>query len=387
MEDNFTPIPEDTSIKIPVTFDYRGGRSANVKNKVLAVIISILVFIVAMIVVWKNPDFSLIIRFALTPVIFFILLVFNRYLVFKEIYYSDRFETQKETDKQLTTADIWGIFDIDNEHPYVTYFKNGYKGIFVKMERDTITGKSDTAQYDHYEAIGEAYNLAHSLNMDIVSVDYMASIGNDTRLEKMYQDLDSVKNENMKNMLIDIYDNLHEEMQSSYSCIDVYLFLTRDTYGSFTYNVQQVAQKMCGGNYLSYSAMNRDAIASMVVSLFNLHEFSVIKACNTIYDETVSGIKPISIYKNGEEIILNKTAEELAEERKMREQQIQDRKAEMKRRKKNKGQDKTLNNDINNEDIDLFGSDAGISNSSLEEENLITKTNTNNSNDDDIDLF
>ena len=59
MEDNFTPQPGDTSISIPVTFDYRGGRGANIKHKITAVIVFLVIAIVGSIFFWKSDNFFL----------------------------------------------------------------------------------------------------------------------------------------------------------------------------------------------------------------------------------------------------------------------------------------------------------------------------------------
>ena len=354
MEDKFTPVESDVTIRIPVTFDYRGGRASEVKNKILSIIISLVLGIGGTIILVKNENMTLLLKVLIIPAIWYVLLLFNRFIVFKEVYFSDLYEEMLETDKKLNINTIWSIFEIEQSYPYICYFSNGYKGIFVRMERDTITGKDNSAQYKHYEAIGQAYNLAHQLNMNVVNIDYMESIGDDTRLDKLYQDLVDVKNEDMKEMLIDIYDNLRDQMQDVYSSTDVYLFLTRDVYGSFVYNVQQVVSTMLGGNYLSYSILDRIGIGNICSALFNLEEFSVIEACSNIYDDTISGIRPISIIHDGEETILNKTTEELAELRKVREQTIQDMKAEKKRRK-TKQENTSINSD---EEIDFFDSDT-----------------------------
>ena len=70
--------------------------------------------------------------------------------------------------------------------------------------------------YDHYEAIGDAYNLDHSLNMDMVHIDYMDNVGNDSRMQKLYDDLNYVENQDMHEMLIDIYSNPYEQKYLSY---------------------------------------------------------------------------------------------------------------------------------------------------------------------------
>ena len=62
MEDNFTPQPGDTSISIPVTFDYRGGRSANIKHKITVVIVFIVISIIGTLICWKKEDFLTVLK-------------------------------------------------------------------------------------------------------------------------------------------------------------------------------------------------------------------------------------------------------------------------------------------------------------------------------------
>lgn len=377
MEDNFTPQPGDTSISIPVTFDYRGGRGANIKHKITAVIVFLVIAIVGSIFFWKSDNFFLWQKFIYDLILLYICLLGIRYIALKELYFSDMFEKMKKENGILELGTIWGIFDIDTEHPYTCYFKNGYKGVFVRMERDTITGKPDNAEYYHYDALGNAYNLAHALNMNIVSIDYMDNVGNDPRLGKLYADLNDVDNPYMKEMLIDIYDNLQEEMQMNYSSFDIYLFLTRDKFSSFMYNVQRVAGAMLGGNFLTYKMLSRNEIAGVCTALFNLEDFSVIQACEDVYEgEHHRGIIPIKVtHADGTVDKLNKTQEEKRQELQELQNKKEDAKAEYKRRKQNKKfklDEKEI--DIGkNEIIDLFDVDSS--------------STDNKSSDDDLNLL
>lgn len=123
MEDNFTPQPGDTSISIPVTFDYRGGRGANIKHKITAVIVFLVIAIVGSIFFWKSDNFFLWQKFIYDLILLYICLLGIRYIALRELYFSDMFEKMKKENGILELGTIWGIFDIDTEHPYTCYFK------------------------------------------------------------------------------------------------------------------------------------------------------------------------------------------------------------------------------------------------------------------------
>lgn len=341
---DMTPQPGDTSINLPITFDYKGGRGENKKGKIILSVADILITLILTVGCALNKNLDLWMRFLLPCVVFYIGLFILRFFVFRELWFSDVYETLKATDYDLKLDQIWQIFDIDFEYPYICYFKNGYKGIFVRMEKDAITGKVGDAQFDHYTAIGDAYNVAHSLNMNIVHIDYMDNVGNDTRMQKLYDDLVFVENPDMQEMLIDIYSNLQDEMSQNYASFDIYLFLTRDKLNNFVYNMQTVCNYMLGGNFITYKVLDRFEISRVCVALFNLHDFSIVEACeNVLSGVEHHGVIPIKV-KHGDETeeVFNKTtaekkviAEENARKQKERLAEQERQKAEAKQKKKN----------------------------------------------------
>lgn len=371
---DFKPQPGDTSINIPITFDYKGGRAQNTKGKVILTIGISVLTIIGILGTATNNSAEIYIRVFAPFLVFYIGLFMMRFFVFHELWYSDIYEGLLENDYELKLDDIWQIFDIDFEYPYIAYFKNGYKGIFVRMEKDAITGKPDEAMFDHYEAVGDAYNVAHALNMNIVHIDYMDNVGNDSRLQKMYDDLAFVENPDMHEMLIDIYSHLQDEMSRNYASFDIYLFLTRDNVNNFVYNMQAVCNRMLGGNFITYKVLDRYEIAKVCVALFNLHEFSIVDACeNVLQNESSSGIIPISLtHGDGSVEEFNKTIAErevLAAERRRKEQEsareAEKKKAEAKRKRRearrNKGKPVVEEpaKEVDTEEVDLFG-DSGV---------------------------
>ena len=338
------PQPGVRSINIPVTFDYKGGRGENKKGKIILSIADTLITLIFTFGCAMNKNLDLWMRILLPCIVFYIGLFILRFFVFRELWFSDVYETLKATDYDLKLDQIWQIFDIDFEYPYICYFKNGYKGVFVRMEKDAITGKVGDAQFDHYNAIGNAYNLAHSLNMNIIHIDYMDNVGNDTRMQKLYDDLVFVENPDMQEMLIDIYSNLQDEMSQNYASFDIYLFMTRDKITNFVYNIQSVCACMLGGNFITYKVLDRFEISRVCVALFNLHDFSIVEACeNVLSGVDHHGVIPIKV-KHGDdtEEVFNKTtaekkviAAENARKQKERLAEQERQKAEAKQRKKN----------------------------------------------------
>lgn len=363
---DMTPQPGDTSINLPITFDYKGGRGENKKGKIILSIADVLLTIILTIGCASNGNLDIWMRFLLPCVVFYIGLFILRFFVFRELWFSDVYETLKTTDYDLKLDQIWQIFDIDFEYPYICYFKNGYKGIFVRMEKDAITGKVGDAQFDHYSAIGDAYNVAHALNMNIVHIDYMDNVGNDTRMQKLYDDLVFVENPDMQEMLIDIYSNLQDEMSQNYASFDIYLFLTRDKLNNFVYNMQTVCNYMLGGNFITYKVLDRFEISRVCVALFNLHDFSIVEACeNVLSGVDHHGVIPIKVkHGDGTEEVFNKTtaekkviAAENARKQKERLAEQERQKAEAKQRKKNAKLGIKPKEKKDMTELDLFGAE------------------------------
>ena len=395
-----TPQPEDTTITLPITFDYRGGRGQNVKAKIITTAVILVISVILLLGVARNEELAIYMKVIIDAVIAYVALFLLRFIIFKELYYSDIYETLKEKDYTLDTTDIWQIFDIDFDYPYICYFKNGKKGIFVKMEKDAITGKSSEARYDHYEAISNAYNIAHSLNMDIVHIDYMDNVGNDPRLQKMYDDLNNVSNPDMQDMLIDIYTNLQEEMSGNYASFDIYLFLTRDKAQNFIYNVQAVTSAMLGGNFITYKILNRQEISGVCTALFNLHDFSIVDACENVLSKTSHrGIVPIKLtHADGTVEVFNKTVAEkraIAKEEARRKAEAEKEAERQKKIKKQKKKGTYVETKIVDEEIDLFdtvedeGIDVKIPDKATEDkaETEESKAETDLDNSEEINLF
>lgn len=333
------PTPNDDTIKLPVTFDYQGGRSDSLKSNLFlfGIVSGISAFL--LIVVSKNANYSLIEKIIICSVVVFISTIFIRYKLLREGLYNRAYKNLKAVDYTPSTASFWGIYEIEDEYPFACHFVDNKTGIFISLVKDVVVGKSDDIMYRHYEAISDAYNLAGDCSLNMVHIDFMDSVGNDTRLSTLFESTNACENSNLKMALLDIYSNLQDEMSKNYASYDVYLFTSKGNEEQLWYNVQSVVSYMLQGNYVSYKVLDYESIRGVCKSVFNLHNFSTIDACATILKGRASGsIVPIKVEHSDCSIsILNKTQAEKYQE-------------ELEKRSSTKKKTKTSST----ENIDLF---------------------------------
>lgn len=309
------PEPDDTTVKLPVTFDYKGGRRDATKGNIIASLVLLLIAILLTIFVSRG-DSPIISKILIIAGAWVAITLFVRFRIMREQTFSDAYESLKEIDNIPGTDSFWNIYEIDGEYPYICHFKDGKSGIFIKLEKDVIVGKSDDVLFKHFEAISDAYNLAGSSNINMCQIDYMDNVGNDARLQSLYDGLNECSNPDMKDVMLSIYSNLQDEMSRNYASFDVYLFTCKGKTDQLWYNVKAIVDILLCGNYLSFRALDIDGVRTTCMAVFNLNEFSAIEACENIFSTSkYRGIVPIRVWhKDGSTTELNKTQQVLREE-------------------------------------------------------------------------
>lgn len=351
-ENIMRPEKGDSVINLPVTFDYSGGRKETNKSKILwSCILGVLGLIIGVGTMFSDEGFFLF------NIIFGLLIMYGvaliiRFPIMKE--HKVREEMIKLVDEDYVKGynDFWGIYSMDEMYPYYAHLRNGRSALFIQFEKDVILGKIEDSEYNHYEAIGDAYNLAGSMKIGMCHVDYMGNIGSDERLTECFKDLSNVENPDIRDLLTDVYTNLQFLMNESVSTFDVYVFTFKTSETTFWYNMQQVISCMLEANYISFKILNQSDLRELTKSLFNIHDFSVVEASSESFgNKTYAGVVPISITKyDGTETILNKTMGEKKEERRIKERELALKKEEDKRRRKKKKNPKNSSE----EEIDIF---------------------------------
>lgn len=374
------PEPEDTTVRLPVTFDYHGGRSDNKKGNIIFAIVLFVIAILLTIMTARgeSPTGN---KFLIIAVTWVVVTFFVRFKIMREKTFSDAYETLKEIDNIPGTDSFWNIYEIEGEYPYICHFKDGKSGIFIRLEKDVVVGKSEDVLFKHFDAISEAYNLAGSSNINMCQIDYMDNVGNDARLQGLYEGLNDCENHDMKEALLSMYSNLQEEMSHNYASFDVYLFTCKGKTDQLWYNVKSIVDRLLCGNYLSFKALDIDGVRTTCMAIFNLNEFSAIEACeNVVSTQRYRGIVPIKVeHYDGSVTDINKTQQQLREEVAERARLAE----EAKRNKGRRGKHKSVS-PVKSADV---SSDKSLSNDTISTVSSNQSSSKGSVGSDNLDLF
>lgn len=332
------PEVDDTTIRMPITFDYNGGRGDKKRGNIISAIIIIVLTIIFVVGIIRNVDLAVGQKVIYSGLVLLVSMILIRFKILHELTYSDAYESLKEEDYKPGTQAFWGIYEIDSAYPYICHYKDGKHGIFIKMEKDVVVGKPDDVAYNHYEAISSAYQMAGSMNMNMCHIDYMDNVGNDPRLRKLYENLSECDNPDLKEMMISIYSNLQDEMSRDYASFDIYLFTSKGHLKQLEYNVKACVDCLLQGNYLTYKALDIEGIRATCMAVLNLSEFSALEACDNIFKaSSFKGIIPIRVEHVDSVEELNKTQEQIRQENAEKLQAELDAKEAKRNRRRHKG--------------------------------------------------
>lgn len=330
------------SMILPVTFDYTGGRKDSKKSaNIWSAVLTAIGFLVGFGIIFNKKGFFLLNAVLGIGFIYGILLIV-RLCLQKEGKLRSMEIQLIDSDFKRETKDFWGIYSVEDQYPYYCRFRNGKSGVFVRLNKDVILGKYSEAEFEHYEAIADAYNISGSSNIQICHVDYMNDIGTDERLDNSFVSLGRVTNPDVKDILTDIYSYQQTQMLGRITTFDVYVFLWSGSDLGAWSSIQRILSCFMQANYRSYHVLNTTDLGILAKTLMNLREFSLFNATMTAFNvQTTVGVVPIKVsHSDGSEDIINKTQAEKAEERRLREKEKEIRKQERKNRKKKKKKDK-----------------------------------------------
>lgn len=341
------PKPGDEKVRIPVTFDGLLPNRGLDKSRWLWAGLVQLFWIAASCIAIFGGTGPVRILFPVCSFIIQITLV--RYLVLRESYFKKQRKELLEKEYSFDDTLFWDIYAIDEGYPYVCHFSSGLKAVFIQMEKDVVVGTPDDAEYMHYECIASAYQQAARRGIECMHVDYMDTVGKDTRMDNLFAQANSCKNPDLRDVLVRMFDNVEYQMQSAYAAYDVYAFYFTCKDSVFWDELQGILSSFQEANYTRARALSRNEIGKFAEALFELEDFSVNAVCDNLFAESVrsSYLRPIWVERDGERKILAKTAEEIAEAKTIAAAEKEIAKTKPKRRKRKK-------KDEEPDDIDLF---------------------------------
>ena len=340
---------------LPITFDYSGGRKDTFKSKKLwAVILAIVGVIVAIGIATGDQAFY--IKFPLAALVAYIFAFVIRQFLLGEYPKREAYKGMLDADYKLAYREFWGIFSVESTYPYYCRFRNGKSGVYIKLNKDVILGKHSESEYEHYEAIADAYNLAGSGRVQMVHIDYMDNVGTDERLEDSFVALEDVTNPDLRDLLTDVYSYQQRNLSHRVTTFDVYAFMWTGNDVTAWNTITRILNCFLDANYRSYQILDEKGLRDLTKIILNLNDFSVTEASSQSF-ETKGNVKiiPISITDaDGLVEKLNKTAAEKKAESDEKKAQEEAKAREIERRKqlkKNSKKKKSKSKDDVFEDI------------------------------------
>lgn len=315
-------IPERGSdiIEIPVTFDIVGDRISITNGKlVLSALIFIASIILSIILVFSLSGSK---RFMFPLILLVGSYLFLKFGLIKEHIFRKQREKLIANDYKFTPSLYWGIYSINDYFPYICKMSNGCYAIFVAMDKDVIVGKDADYDYDHHQAIANAYQkMSKYSKMYCMHIDYMDIIGKDSRMDSLFEGLIGTKNSDLKNMVTRIYDHVQVYMNNAYANYDVYVFYYKGREESFWDDLSGVLEQFSEANYIRDRVLDREEIGSLCKTLMNLNDFSVTHASEQMFMQNAvranQFFKVIWVEKNGKRTVVNRTKEERDAERRV----------------------------------------------------------------------
>ena len=161
----------------------------------------------------------------------------------------------------------------------------------------------------------------HKRGIDCVHIDYMDTVGKDSRVQCLFDMAKGSENEDLSEILTRIFDNVEYIMQHSYASYDVYCFFYSGKDELFMDELEIVLENFLEANYIRYRVLDKNAIGELVKSVFNIDEFSVRETSERLFTDLggTHYLRPIWVERETsrgvERVVLQKTR---AEEEKQR---------------------------------------------------------------------
>lgn len=231
-----------------------------------------------------------------------------RFIVFEEKFYYRMYLELKEHEIS-SPALFWDIASIkDTDEGAILTFSDAKVGIMVKVDRDTITGKTAEFREIHYDAISDFYREVATTRYSFVQMNIMEQAGKDPRLDELSKLVDKSDNNNIRQLMRwqvgHIKNITHQSLYES----DYFLFYTPDLskVDSIIGDISECLFKLLDGAYVGYTILSNKDIVDFVKEEYGVNYFNSTEASLRMFDRNSANIiAPFSIagilWSDGEE--------------------------------------------------------------------------------------
>lgn len=305
-------------IYFPRTFDVKGyPRNISRKSIYLAALIQIVVVIAAIvfgILYWDNVTVRCICF--IVPFVSFGCL---RQFYLQENYFRKQFEDLENHDYKYDASMFWRVYDIADVKGYKIFrLPNKKNVVFVQFVKGVIIGQGQDSRRKHHDALALAYRKMALKKINFMHIDYMDSVGRDKRFEAMVNTMkEKVENPELEDVLSYTYRYLKKQMNQSLATYDLYAFTYTGEDINFLEDLNEILDTFMKANYIAYEVLDAKAVREVVMSIYNLEDFSVDRAKSNIYKKGIYSENHLRLIEvitaDGEIEKINETRAEILE--------------------------------------------------------------------------
>lgn len=249
---------------------------------------------------------------------FIVCLQLTRFVIFEEKFYYKMYKELQ--DHEISSpALFWDIASIDDtDDGAILTYSDAKIGIIVRLERDTITGKSYDFKETHYDAISDFYKSVTTNKYSFVQMNVMEQAGKDPRLVELGKLINKSDNANICKLMELQIGHIKNMTRSSLIESDYFLFYTPDLsrIDSIINDISDCVFKILDGAYIGYQVLTAREVVELVKDLYGVNYFNSTEASLMMFDKSIArNITPFVltglVWDTGEE-------QELTNEEKMK---------------------------------------------------------------------
>lgn len=236
----------------------------------------------------------------------------TRFFIFEEKFYYRMYLDLKE--HEITTPAIfWDIASIkDTDEGAIITYSDAKIAILVKVDRDTITGKTPDFKETHYDAISDFYRDVITQKYSFVQMNIMEQAGKDPRLAELSKIVYKSDNPNIQKLMEMEVGHIKNITHSSLYESDYFLFYTTDLtkIDTIIMDITESIFKLLDGAYIGYSILSSKDIVDLLKEEFGVTYFNYTEASLLMYNNNANSmVRPFDItgilWTDGEDQTLN----------------------------------------------------------------------------------
>lgn len=318
------PKKEEKHIDLPVTVDIRQREHfSNDKKKLYVFFTAIGYIIISAVSLYALENKGLV--FGVLVFIFLVLQFILRAFIIGEGRYRKYLKKLDEQKGMMGLDTYWDILTVEAAYPYLVTFRNGVRGYYVLLEKDSIVGKPEHSDFEHYSYISEALAVISTKGVTHVHLDFSDVTSRDSRLPDMRKDAEISDNEDLKTFNLKQIEYLEWYMEGTVASYDIILFYSAGDELKLFETVREFSELVIEANYLRVSLVSsKDEIVSVASTLLNLRNFDTL-----IVDEVIANkaaktnfLKVIhTIDEEGRMKKYNKTTKEIEVDKEIKKQE------------------------------------------------------------------